>query len=137
MLGSSHAFYGFILGEIIFIKFIKNSGEAKRYNRRMVWILGILGGWSLDMDSISGFFYSLFSQKESLSLLLYHRHFSHSLGFLFVILFILLFLTIYVVKYYPLERKEKVINSHPLRQEHMEKNWFNFTRFIIIVIGFA
>lgn len=139
MHGLSHLAYGFIIAEIFYYFYIRKSGEATQYNRIMFWILGAIGGWSPDMDSLGGFFEDLFVGNPIgwNSFIKYHREFSHSIIFLLTILCCTFWLGNYIKKTYRKEKIENWKNVHPLGEVPLEKNGLTMFSFFLIIIAFA
>lgn len=139
VLGNTHMAYGFILSELVFILWIRNSGEALRYNRVILWFVGMLGAWSPDLDGASGLIDNIFTRNQPWSedvFLLYHRHFSHSIGFLIITLFCFLLLVYIAKKHYRSKNAEKKENMNPLGQVTIKYDRWNIIGFGVVFAGF-
>ncbi len=101
MLGNTHVMYGFILAEIIYHVSIKDTKNASFYKRTLLWLWGMIGGFSLDLDGLSGVFANLIFQDRPWSFDLfeqYHRQFSHGLGFLITTLFSIIIIYLAIIR---------------------------------------
>ncbi len=139
MNGFTHLIYGFIVAHIIFIIFVRKSEAVKNHNLPMLWILGMIGAWSPDMDSLGGFFENLFTGKGSLSegFMRYHRDFSHSLIFLSVTVACFLITFYYAKKSYKRLSSEEIRSNHPFGEVPLEINKLSIITFIIMIIAFS
>jgi hypothetical protein len=132
MLGNTHAMYGFIVAEIIFAYFIvrRYPSLLQKYNRPMLWITGMFGAWSPDLDGASGIFNHQFLD--------FHRDYSHSLVFLFITL---LLIVIYIIFIFNHRESYKVAVENPsifnpAGQVPMEKDMLHIYTFIIMLASF-
>ncbi len=119
--------------------FIRKSEAVKNHNLPMLWILGMVGAWSPDMDSLGGFFESLFTGKGTLSegFLRYHRDFSHSLIFLSVTVGCFLITFYYAKKSYKGISPEEIRSNHPFGEVPLDIRRITIITFSIMVIAFA
>lgn len=142
MLGNTHLMYGFILGELMFSYVAVKSNQQNKYNRPLFWLLGMVGSYFPDFDGLSGIGENLLFRGDSWGIFIferYHRHFSHSLGFLIVPM-ILLFSLILVFKSrikkeYSLPT-EGNLKKHPYGQFPAEKDTLSIIIFFIIFFQF-
>lgn len=164
MLGNTHMMYGIILAEILWVGYVRrHPGEERRYSRWMFWIVGALGGWSPDLDGLSGIVGNLIVLHEEWGdwvFYVYHRKFSHSLGFLVTMVFAVAWLAVYEHKARP--RRQRVNtpapqptavprrlagtkdgavslhpNLHPLGQVPLERHNLNVVGCVLVVLGYA
>lgn len=143
MLGNTHLMYGLILGELIFSYIAVRSGQQNRYNRPIFWLMGMLGSYFPDFDGISGIGENLFFGGTSWDIGIferYHRHFTHSLGFLIVPLILLIVSIVFfrakIKKHAPLTKFTEESKIHPFGQVPAEKDPLNIIIFVIILIQF-
>lgn len=143
MLGNTHLMYGLIIGELSFSYIAVKFGQQNQYNRAIFWLIGMLGSYFPDFDGLSGigenlFFGGNFWGLETFER--YHRHFSHSLGFLIVPLILLTLLIIIfrdkLKKGSSLPFTPMKTNNHPFGQVPAQKDPLNIVIFIAILIQF-
>lgn len=105
----------------------------------MLWILGAIGGWSPDMDSLGGAFETLINGNDFSydSFLIYHRQFSHSIIFLSVILFCTIWLLFTIRISYRKTNIKPDLDLHPLGEVPLEKNGLTLFSFFLMVAMFA
>jgi len=132
--------YGIILAEIIYYKVLRPKKLDLQYNRLMLWILAMVGGWLPDMDALTGVFANIFLNAYPWNIglfSLYHRYFSHSLGFLIVSIVVMVVLSLNFKKQIPpLQKHNQILESNPMGQVPLERHLINVIGFLLIIVGF-
>lgn len=89
--GNTHAVHGILLAELVFLvarrRLNGSSSSLGGFSRAWAWFLGALGGWSIDMDGISGVAENVLTGARPWTadlVYVYHREFSHGIAVLAV-----------------------------------------------------